>query len=98
MALIHTENRAGKPIEVGEFKLIPIEKSSRIQPPGMWGVLRWHRPSAVVIQHPGCVDEVIEIEDPTRKAQIVLLGVGLIGSLILIIFKKCSTPRRKQNV
>jgi len=95
MAFIQTENRAGKPIEVDDYKIIPIEKSSRIQPPGMWGVLRWHRPSAVVVQHPGSIDEVIEIQDPTRKAQLVLLGVGLIGSLILILFNKCSTIRRK---
>jgi hypothetical protein len=98
MALIQTENRAGKPIEVYDYKLIPIEKSSRIQPPGMWGVLRWYRPSAVVVRHPRSVDEVIEIEDPTRKAQLVLLGVGLVGSLILILFNKCSNNRRKQNV
>jgi hypothetical protein len=92
MAFVHTENRAGKPVRVDDYQLIPIEKSYRWQPPGMWGVLLWHRPSAVVVQHPDSSSEVIEIHDPTRKAQLILLGIGLVGSLfILFLNKKIST-------
>ena len=88
MALIHTKNRAGKPIRIANYQLIPIEKFSRMQPPGMWGVLLWQRPSAVIVQHPDGTDEIIEIQDPTRKAQLVLLGFGLIGSFLILLMKK----------
>lgn len=85
MKLIHTENRAAKPILVDDYSLIPVEKSSRLQPPGMWGVLQWHRPSAVVVQHPDGTDQVIEIQDPTRNAQIFLICIGLVGSILALL-------------
>jgi hypothetical protein len=88
MALVHTENRVGKPVRINGYQLIPIEKSSRLQPPGMWGVLLWHHPSAVVVQHPDGSNEVIEIRDPTRKAQLILLGIGLIGTLFMLFMNK----------
>jgi hypothetical protein len=88
MALVHTENRAGKPVRVDDYQLIPIEKSYRWQPPGMWGVLLWHRPSVVVVQHPDGSNEVIKIQDPTRKAQLILLGIGLVGSLFMLFLNK----------
>ena len=78
MPLIYTENRAGKPIDLNGTLIVPIENSVRIQPPGMWGVLLWRRPSAVAIQHLNGSEEIIKIEDTTRKAQILLLGIGVI--------------------
>ena len=41
MDLILTENQAGKPIQINDMHLTPIEKFTRIQPPGMWGALIW---------------------------------------------------------
>jgi hypothetical protein len=63
----------------------------------MWGALFWHRPSAVVVQHPDGTDEVIQIEDPTRKAQLFLLGIGLIGSLLIIFMNKVIAERSSNN-
>ncbi len=98
MSLIHSENRAGKPVTVADYHIIPIERTLRIQPPGMWGVLLWRRPSAVVIQHPDASDEVIEIHDSTREAQIFLLALGLVISFIILLIKGPSSERRNDNV
>lgn len=98
MARIHTENRAGKPVRVADYHLIPVERFHRIQPPGMWGVLLWRRPTAVIIQHPDAADEVIEIHDSTREAQIFLLVLGLVVSIILLLLNSSSSERRNNNV
>jgi amino acid transporter len=97
MGLIHTENRAGKPIQIAGYQFVPIEKSSRMQPPGKWGVLFWRRPSAVVVQHPDGTDEVIEIQDQTRKAQAILLGIGLVGSFLILYMSKCINLGRQTH-
>ena len=88
MGLCHTENRAGKPIDANGTIIVPIEKSTRLQPPGMWGFLLWRRPAAVAVQYPNGCDEVIEIQDTTRRAQIFLLFIGVIGSFVIWFFNK----------
>ena len=98
MALVHSENRAGKPIRVADYHLIPIEKLLHIQPPGMWGVLLWRRPSSLVIQHPDGPDEVLEIQDQTRQAQIFLLAFGVVTSIIIMLLNTRSNGRRRDNV
>jgi len=98
MGLIHTENRAGKPIRVADYHIIPVERLHRVQPPGMWAILLWRRPSAVIIQHPGAPDEVIEIQDTTRQAQIFTLALGLVISIIILLLKSRSPERSNDNV
>lgn len=83
MALVHAENRAGKPVQIGDVQLIPIEKTTRFQPPGMWGVLLWRRPAAVIVQHMDGSEEVLQIQDQTRQAQLGLLGIGLLGAFLI---------------
>lgn len=97
MSLIHTTNRAGKPYQINETRLTPIIKSTRLQPPGMWGVLLWHRPASVVVQHPDGTDEIIEIQDPTRKAQLLLLGIALVGSLLIALINRSISERKEPN-
>ena len=86
--LICIENRAGKPIALGDIRIIPIARSVRIQPPGYWGCLRWNRPAAVIVQTPDWQEHVIPIRDVTRQAQFVLLGVGILGSLLIWLFNR----------
>jgi hypothetical protein len=98
MALVHSENRVGKPIKVADYTLIPIERVLTFQPPGMWGALLWRRPSSVVIQHPDGPDEVLEIQDQTRQAQIFLLAFGVVTSIIIMLLNNRSNGRRRDNV
>ena len=82
MSLIQYKNRVGKPIKAGPYKLVPIEKSLQCQPPGMRMFCFWRKPASVVVQHPDGSDQVLEIPDITRQAQISLISFALIFSLV----------------
>jgi hypothetical protein len=86
MSLVQLENRVGKPIKVGPYKIVPIEQSFQVQPPGMWAFLFWRKPSSVVVQHPDGTDEVLDLPDVTRQAQISILGLTLFITLIFGLF------------
>lgn len=83
MSLVQLENRVGNPIKAGPLKLLPIEQSLQIQPPGMRFFFFWRKPSSVVVQYPDGNDEVLEIQDPTRQAQIMIWGLALIIPFIV---------------
>lgn len=83
MSLIQLENRVGKPIKAGPYKIVPIEGSLQLQPPGMRGFFFWRKPSSVVVQYPDGSDEILEIPDITRQAQISLVSFALIFSLVV---------------
>ncbi|HBX70993.1 MAG TPA: hypothetical protein DEH25_16865 [Chloroflexi bacterium] len=88
MNLIQLENRVGRPIQAGEFKIIPIEQSLQFQPPGMRFFSFWRKPSSVIVQHPDGSDELLEIQDPTRQAQITLWGLALLIPFIIWLVKR----------
>jgi hypothetical protein len=81
MSLIQLENRVGNPIKTGQYLIVPIEASLQFQPPGMRGFFFWKKPSSMIIQYPDGSDEVIEVPDITRQAQIMLVGFALVISL-----------------
>ena len=83
MSLIQLENRVGKPIKAGPYKIVPIEGSLQLQPPGMRGFFFWRKPSSVVVRYPDGSDEILEIPDITRQAQISLVSFALIFSLVV---------------
>lgn len=88
MSLVQLENRVGKPIKAGPYKIIPIEGSLQVQPPGMRGFLFWRKPSSVIVQHPDGSDEILDVPDITRQAQISLVSIALIFSLVVWQFNR----------
>jgi hypothetical protein len=81
MSLIQLENRVGNPIKARQYQIIPIEGVLQFQPPGMRGFFFWKKPSSMIVQYPDGSDEVIEVPDITRQAQISLVGFALVFSL-----------------
>lgn len=79
---IHIETRAGEPVQTGETRLIPLARSMRLQIPGLSGGLVWNRPVSVVAST-ASGQQVLPVPDVTRRSQLVLLGAGLLGSLLL---------------
>ena len=88
MSLVQLENRVGNPIKAGPYKIIPIEGSLQLQPPGMRGFFFWRKPASVIVQHPDGSDQVLEVPDVTRQAQIVLISVALIFSLAVWLISR----------
>ncbi len=77
------ETRAGVPVQAGDVRLIPMARATRLQIPGFPVHLVWNRPAAVVTHSPGGRQQVLPVPDHTRQAQFILLGIGLLGSLLL---------------
>lgn len=87
--LVKIENRVGQPIQLGKTQIIPITQSIKAQPPGFWGLLLWNRPTAVVVRTADGQEGVLPIQDVTRNTQLILLGIGLLGSLLVwLAFRK----------
>ena len=77
------ENHAGDPIQAGEYELIPVSQAARLQMP--WGppALIWNRPVSIIARRAAGQQVIIPIHDYTRRAQLILIGAGLLGSWLL---------------
>jgi hypothetical protein len=72
MAFLKSNTHYGRPIELNGLDVIPISKSLRIQPKGIPVGLRWERPVGVLVKAEAGEEQVLPIEDVTRKAQIAV--------------------------
>jgi hypothetical protein len=77
------ELREGKPFRVGEQTITVISRVLRLQVPGMPIGLVWNRPAEVRVRTDGASDVILPVIDETRRMQIILLGLGIAGSIIL---------------
>lgn len=85
--LINVETNAGKPIIAGTVTIVPMAKSLRLMIPGFPGGLIWNRPVAVVTRTASGDEQVIPINDPTRRALLALWGAVVGSALFTLIFK-----------
>ncbi len=81
--LIDAKIQAGQAIRASNFEFVPLVRKIRIQPPDYRGILLWGTPEAVVVQSPNGDQAVFPIRDHTRRAQMLLLGIGLLGSFLI---------------
>jgi hypothetical protein len=77
------ETHEGKPITVGDQKVTVISKALRLQVPNMPIGIVWNRPAAVRVQTEGAGEITLPVVDETRRYQIMLLALGIAGSLVL---------------
>jgi hypothetical protein len=72
-----TETQAGQLYKVGEYRLTPMSKATRLRIPGTNAGLVWNRPASVVAEYSDGETVVLPILDYTRIAQVALLGAAL---------------------
>jgi hypothetical protein len=77
------ETHEGKPITVGDQKVTVISRALRLQIPDMPIGLVWNRPFAVRVQTEGASEVTLPVVDETRRYQIMLLALGIAGSILL---------------
>ena len=77
------EFHEGKPVMAGEQKITVVSKALRFQIPGITAGLVWNRPVAVKVQTEGAGEVTLPVVDETRRMQILLLGLGIAGSILL---------------
>jgi len=88
MPLLHIETQAGEPIEVGSLRLTPFARSVSLLIPNFPGGLIWNRPTAVLVQSADGSEQMLPIQDVTRRKQLTLLGVGLLTACLIWLFSK----------
>ena len=86
------EIKGGKPFKFGENTITPFAKSLVIRIPGFTGGLVWNKPESVLVVNAQGGEEVIPIQDTTRRIEWTLIGASLITSLLVwILFRKRAT-------
>jgi hypothetical protein len=77
------ENQEAKPIKIGHQRVTLISRALRWQFPGLPGGLVWSRPYAVRVETESAGETILPVVDDTRRQQWLLLGLGLLGSLLI---------------
>ena len=78
--IIKIETQSGNPAMINGMQITPISKSVQIFPEKISGALIWNRPHAVLVRTVSN-EFILPVKDHTRRAQFILLGIGLIGML-----------------
>lgn len=87
---LQIEYKAGKPISIGQFTLIPFTQSWQVRPGRLPGGLSWNRPASIMVQDQNGHDTNLPIPDPTRRIILSLLGMclGAVGLLWVITYSQ----------
>lgn len=81
-----TETRLADAIHVDHLEIYPYTRHATLTSPGGNAGLIWDRPAAVLVRHPDGTEEILTVQDRTRQVQLLLLGIGLIGSMLAWLF------------
>lgn len=81
--LTASELQAGESISVGDVRLIPFMRSSRLTFPGGLFRLFWNRPASVLLVSPDGTEQVIPVPDLTRRIQWFFYAFGLAGTVLI---------------
>ena len=90
---ISIKKSSGRPVTAGNLVLTPVSQAVLIRTPGQVNGLVWNRPVAVRVQRVEReqAPQDVPVYDYTRRTQMLILGVGLLGSvLIWLIFRNHS--------
>jgi hypothetical protein len=90
--ILQWQTLSGDRVTVGDVSLTPQSQALTIRWPR--GGLVWNRPVAVLVERDGQTER-IPIVDVTRMAQLELLGLGLVFSMVIFILS--ARRRRVQN-
>jgi len=71
------------PFEVGNATVKLLSRSLRFQPASYRWALIWQRPKAVVVRKQNGDQEILPIRNVTRRAQLIIIGLGLLVSLLI---------------
>jgi hypothetical protein len=89
------ETKSGEALPAGERMIIPVTRVMQIRLPGMKGGLIWNRPVGLWVQEPDGSEQFIPVRDVTRQVQVMALGAGLLGSLLVwLVFRRKPAARQ----
>lgn len=80
--MVRWQTISGEQVTVGDVTLTPQSQALTLRWPN--GGFVWNRPVAVLVERGGQTERV-PVVDVTRIAQLTLLGLGLIFSMVTVI-------------
>lgn len=86
--MIMVRRLAGPSLRIGRMRLTPIAGSVRLAWPGSGFGMVWTRPVEISLDEEGAAHRSIKLSDPTRQAQWILLGAGLVAGLFGILVSR----------
>jgi hypothetical protein len=81
MPIIESHTHYGRPVKLEGFNIIPISKSHQVRLGVFSTRLRWERPVGVLVHNETGEEQLLPIEDVTRKAQIAMILMAAAGWL-----------------
>jgi hypothetical protein len=81
------ETHTGEPLKAAGWQIIPVSRALTIHSRRFPAGLVWNRPSAVAVTGADGQEQMLPIYNETRRQQLLWLGAGLLGSLLIgVIF------------
>jgi hypothetical protein len=90
--VIQCQTVSGEQVTVGDVTLTPQSQALTVRWPN--GGFVWNRPTAVLVERGGQTERV-PIVDVTRVAQLTLLGLGIVFSIVTLMLS--IRKRREKN-
>ncbi len=81
----------GSPFQVGDQTVTVVSRALRWTWPMGFGGIVWNRPVAVKIRTANGVEHVLPVVDETRRRQIMVFILGLVGAILISMLFR---PRR----
>ncbi len=81
----------GAPIKAGDQTITVVSRAFRWTWPMGFGGIVWNRPVAVKIQTASGVEHVLPVVDETRRRQIMIFALGMLGAILISMLFR---PRR----
>ena len=81
----------GSPLQVGDQTITVVSRALRWTWPMGFGGIVWNRPVAVKIRTASGVEHVLPVVDETRRRQIAIFFLGLVGAILISMLFR---PRR----
>jgi hypothetical protein len=87
--ILQLQTISAAPVSAGGVTVTPQARVLTVRLP--FGGFVWNRPAAVLVEHAGQIER-IPIVDLTRRAQLALLGFGV----MLVLLARVRAKRRKE--
>ena len=77
------ETHNGEPLSTGEWQILPVSRALVIHSQNSPAGLVWNRPTAVLVTGADGHEHLLPIVNETRRRQMLWLGAGLLGSILI---------------
>jgi hypothetical protein len=85
---MQVETLAGAGVDFQGWRVVPFVKTVRLQVPGMQGGMVWTRPATVLAIAPDGTEQVLPVQDVTRRVVALLFGAGLVAWFVTFFLRR----------